>query len=922
MVNETEDEINAATAHHKEAYSSNANCSEANAVNSVVDGIGDNREAPSQLNEQNDVGGNFGVAEDEEARKTTFNKDEQFKKSDELIEDHEQATNNYDVKNDTNTEDKNETVEDPTATNGTSTGEEVNSIDLPLINKSDLVLINVCGSAKEDEKINDESPMAPLENVTVGENKMEADKNKEEETKIDDVPQEDRKDAKTNAELSEQADAMREGNEKDENICVEKIKSEVEKSDDVIVKIEDKVNCEQQSQQQQIETKVESNGVHREDEAKHESSGGKQQEEVKAVKTANDCGGGESKKNFWTKVWRSKESQPKSDETDIEVIDSPPTEKKNSSAGNSEHTDVTIPICTESEQKAKQLEEKELTPTHLMFRVQSPYFKYIFSFAIFALLLLLFALTVVFLFPETFDIRYLNLIGNNGGNKKQSDQTPIAYTSCGQIHGSTESDMAVFRGIPYALPPIGQNRWLPPKEPACVKNASKLFALDLKDFCYQRPVTGFNLSFSEDCLYLNIWTQNLNQNAKKLPVLVYIPGDTLTGYTSTDIQWLPTGTQVVKDYNVVFVTISYRLGAFGFMSLKTLSIRDESTNYGLLDLIAALKWINTHIDSFGGDRDMVTILSHGSAASLSLVLATHEEASEYIDRVWLASPSPKFTNATLRQVQDENYSFIRSLNCLPNATQVNTLPEAHQQVLQCLLSSSSAAVLKATPERWYENVNHLPSEAELLPSPILAIDGNVIKDNPFKLMKDTKVKIVIGMNVEETGAYSEKPSFIEEWESENFMQTIEQRLAAIDANVTEEYVKLYRNQSIDSTNEQIYHAMVTDIRYLCPLFASLQLSMAPSHVYTYVNEYKPSFPIKYNSKYSNSKMTVHGIDVLALLDLLTNWFVINPKANDDMYMDTMQEQFKLYLNQESESDFALRSLDSGFTNIISTNGTL
>ena len=195
--------------------------------------------------------------------------------------------------------------------------------------------------------------------------------------------------------------------------------------------------------------------------------------------------------------------------------------------------------------------------------------------------------------------------------------------SGGMISGTVsdiESTVTAYRGIPYAAPPTGQLRWRPPQpvEPWEGVRAANTYApgcaqaLRAADHLYG---TGAD-TIDEDCLYLNVWT-TANSPDAGLPVMVWIHGGALTGGTGA----LPgyRGDRLAAR-GVVAVTLNYRLGPFGYLAHPLLSAEsehDSSGNYGVLDQIAALQWVQENIGAFGGDPGRVTIFGE-SAGSWSV----------------------------------------------------------------------------------------------------------------------------------------------------------------------------------------------------------------------------------------------------------------------------------------------------------------
>ena len=186
--------------------------------------------------------------------------------------------------------------------------------------------------------------------------------------------------------------------------------------------------------------------------------------------------------------------------------------------------------------------------------------------------------------------------------------------------GGSDSDVRVFKGIPFAAPPVGELRWRGPKAPQHwegVRTADKF-----SDTCVQRraPNAATERPMSEDCLYLNVYTAAKSAKDHR-PVMVWIHGGALvTGAGS-----LYDGEALAKK-GVVVVTVNYRLGVFGFYANPELtkeSDRNSSGNYGLLDQIAALEWVQKNIAAFGGDPKRVTIFGESAGSwSVNYLVAT------------------------------------------------------------------------------------------------------------------------------------------------------------------------------------------------------------------------------------------------------------------------------------------------------------
>ena len=205
----------------------------------------------------------------------------------------------------------------------------------------------------------------------------------------------------------------------------------------------------------------------------------------------------------------------------------------------------------------------------------------------------------------------------------------IANTENGQVRGLPAADPRItsFKGIPFAAPPVGGNRWRAPQPAADWKGVRNCFAFapisvqdppgDADDIYSREWHVDPDIPMSEDCLYLNIWT-NAKSASERKPVLVwFFGGGFQCGYTS-EMEF--DGERLARR-DIVVVTVNYRLGALGFLSHPQLTKEqpDAACNFGSLDQQAGLKWVRRNIASFGGDPDNITIA--GQSAGGGSVMA-------------------------------------------------------------------------------------------------------------------------------------------------------------------------------------------------------------------------------------------------------------------------------------------------------------
>lgn len=204
---------------------------------------------------------------------------------------------------------------------------------------------------------------------------------------------------------------------------------------------------------------------------------------------------------------------------------------------------------------------------------------------------------------------------------------PVVQAPAGALRGEALPGVVAFRGIPYAAPPVGQNRWKPPVPAAAWKGVRE--ATKFGPACHQpvsRPGSIYAESLgsmSEDCLSLNVWAP---ADARGAPVMVWIHGGALT--TGAASQGMYDGAALARR-GIVVVSINYRLGVLGYLAHPDLSAESPdgvSGNYGLLDQIEALRWVQRNIAAFGGDPARVTIAGESAGALSAMYLMASPRA--------------------------------------------------------------------------------------------------------------------------------------------------------------------------------------------------------------------------------------------------------------------------------------------------------
>ncbi|HEX3474626.1 MAG TPA: carboxylesterase family protein [Kofleriaceae bacterium] len=247
------------------------------------------------------------------------------------------------------------------------------------------------------------------------------------------------------------------------------------------------------------------------------------------------------------------------------------------------------------------------------------------------------------------------------------DHAAFAVTEEGLVRGVATDTTRVFRGIPYAAPPVGNQRWRPPQRAA--RHRGILDATRFANHCPQVAGAFGQGSTTEDCLFLNVFIPNpLHGRNRDLedfglhPVMVWIHGGALVTGESDDYD----ATRLVEQGDVIVVTINYRLGELGFLAHPALTAESPdhaSGNYGLLDQQEALRWVRRNILLFGGNPDRVTIFGE-SAGGLSVhsQLASPGSAGLF-QRAIVESGAYQLTQPTLAAAEATGAAFATAAGC-------------------------------------------------------------------------------------------------------------------------------------------------------------------------------------------------------------------------------------------------------------------
>ena len=250
---------------------------------------------------------------------------------------------------------------------------------------------------------------------------------------------------------------------------------------------------------------------------------------------------------------------------------------------------------------------------------------------------------------------------------------PVVRSNSGELRGAVENGVLVFRGVPYAAAPVGDLRFQPPQPaPAWqgVRDATKDGPIPPQGRSRLAHVMGdFERPQSEDCLTLNIWTPAAD--AKKRPVIVWIHGGAFSSGAGS-LPWY-SGERFAANGDIVAVSLNYRLGALGFLCLEGVS----DGNMGLLDQVAALRFVRDNIAAFGGDPDNVTVVGQSAGAAAIAILMTMPQAAGLFRRAILQSTPFGRMSRTLADSQRIGRRLLDVLGLKPGeAGKLKSLPSA------------------------------------------------------------------------------------------------------------------------------------------------------------------------------------------------------------------------------------------------------
>ncbi len=399
-----------------------------------------------------------------------------------------------------------------------------------------------------------------------------------------------------------------------------------------------------------------------------------------------------------------------------------------------------------------------------------------------------------------------------------SEDTPgeaIVSTSAGKVKGTFRKGCYIFCGIPYAAPPTGPRRWLPPTPPPPwdgVRPAHRFAAIAPQNRMENEVIAPREPEVQdEDCLYLNVWTPGLDDARR--PVLFWIHGGGFT--TGSGSMPAYNGRPLATRGDVVVVTINYRLGLLGFLNLAEVTGGKipATGNEGLLDQVLALQWVQENIAAFGGDPDNITIFGESAGGMSVASLMALPAARGLFHKAIPQSGAAHTVNSLERAVKVARLA----LDILGvKATDVDVLRSMN--VRQLLDAQRELAVRAA------ERDSGIGVGMALQP----VVDGNVLPRVPIESIRQGSadgIPVLVGTTLDEWKLLAIGDPGLKDMTEERLTRRL-QRLVPAEAvpNLIEGYRRARQARGLPTTPAEIFHAIQTDRTFRIPA-----IRLAESH---------------------------------------------------------------------------------------------
>ncbi|XP_022095317.1 acetylcholinesterase-like isoform X2 [Acanthaster planci] len=430
-------------------------------------------------------------------------------------------------------------------------------------------------------------------------------------------------------------------------------------------------------------------------------------------------------------------------------------------------------------------------------------------------------------------------------------------------HVTDQKDVVAFLGIPFARPPVGSRRYKPPEPMGSwrpeIKNASTFGAscVQVLDNAFPNftgaEMWNTKLPMREDCLYLNVWVPSPRPTTERLAVMVWIFGGGFYGGAAT----LPVydGSTLTATQGVIVVSMNYRVGSYGFLSLGTSEVPG---NMGLLDQAMALQWIQDNIEYFHGDPDKVTLFGESAGAVSVGYHLQSRMTSPLFTRAIMQSGTPlcPWALITNEEARRRAMIFARNLNCVEYA---DGTPFSDAQIMACLRTKDPNETLE----------NEFPESGVYVFPFVPVVDGVIITETPQSAFERHAIKqtdIMLGSNTNEGSSFMiyYLTGFNKDTDSPINMTLFNQTIAKIFKPMNKfarSAIKFQYTDWLDPFNpyklRDATEAFVTDYKIACPIFETARAyTSAKNKAYLYRFRRRPS-----NNPWGEWMGVMHGDEI-------------------------------------------------------------
>lgn len=386
----------------------------------------------------------------------------------------------------------------------------------------------------------------------------------------------------------------------------------------------------------------------------------------------------------------------------------------------------------------------------------------------------------------------------------------LVRTREGLLRGEPAGETWLYRAVPFAAPPVGDLRWRAPVEPRCYDGVRA--APEWPPMCPQ--LVDGEPAGDEDCLYLNIWApQGELDDAAPRPVMFFIHGGGNSQGSATvgvGDDLLYDGQALAEDHGVIVVVIQYRIGTLGYLAHPALAAESpegRSGNYGQLDIVAALRWVNANIGAFGGDPERVLVFGESAGARNTCIM--------------VASPLARGLLSA---------SMMQSGACLvtPRA-EVEAEGEVQVEASGCAEAPDIAACMRAlSPERILMDRPPVVGVSTASDAMKPYVDGYVLLDQPQEIIRrgaHNPVVFAAGANHDETAR--DTPQLAD---AEAYELLLRARFGRV---IAEQILEVYPAEGYDSPREA-YIQLTTDLRFVCTARNALRAAAAHGPTFGYL----------------------------------------------------------------------------------------